>query len=150
VTVFLVAVAMSMALTHALELPGKWRLDEQTYVAVQTIYYPGFTIGGIGEVLAAVATLVLMLITPKSSSRFWWIVAGFVGIATMHAVFWIVTQPVNRCWMKNKQLGRTGRSSFRLVQPRQRKSNPGKGTGSFFASDGNILMLPAQFCRRSP
>jgi hypothetical protein len=41
VTVFLVGVAMSMALAHALEYPGKLRLDERTYLAVQTIYYPG-------------------------------------------------------------------------------------------------------------
>jgi hypothetical protein len=36
-TVFLVAVAMSLALAHALELPGKMRLDKQTYIAVQAI-----------------------------------------------------------------------------------------------------------------
>jgi hypothetical protein len=47
VTVLLVAVAMSLTLAHALELPGKMRLDEQTYRAVQTIYYPGFTFGGL-------------------------------------------------------------------------------------------------------
>jgi len=46
VTVFLVAVAMALALSHALELPGKMRLDKQTYLAMQPIYYPGFTIGG--------------------------------------------------------------------------------------------------------
>ena len=49
VTVFLAAVAMSLALAHALELPGKLRLDKDTYVAVQSIYYPGFTYGGLGE-----------------------------------------------------------------------------------------------------
>jgi hypothetical protein len=43
VTVFLVAVAMSLALAHALELPGKMRLEKATYIAVQIIYYPGFT-----------------------------------------------------------------------------------------------------------
>jgi hypothetical protein len=48
ISVFLVAVAMSMALAHALEFPGKLRLNEQTYRVVQTIYYPGFTVGGIG------------------------------------------------------------------------------------------------------
>jgi hypothetical protein len=121
VTVFLVAVAMSMALAHALEMSGQRRLDEQTYVAVQIIYYPGFTIAGIGEVLAIVATLVLMLITPKSSGSFWWIAAGFVGIATMHAVFWVVTQPVKRYWMKNEQLGRTGQKFFSTGSTTQEK-----------------------------
>jgi hypothetical protein len=46
VTVLLIATTMSLALAHVLELPGKLRLDQQTYLAVQTIYYPGFTIGG--------------------------------------------------------------------------------------------------------
>lgn len=60
VTIFLVGVAMSLALAHALEFPRKLRLDEQTYLTVQTIYYPGFTAGGIGEVLAVISTLILM------------------------------------------------------------------------------------------
>ena len=40
ITMFLVAVAMSMALAHALEYPGKMRLSRETYLATQTIYYP--------------------------------------------------------------------------------------------------------------
>jgi hypothetical protein len=41
---------MGLSLAHALEFPGKKRLDEKQYKAVQTIYYPGFTIGGmVGE-----------------------------------------------------------------------------------------------------
>jgi hypothetical protein len=56
----LVAVSMSMAFTHVLEFPGKMRLDQQTYVAVQTIYYPGFTIGGFAEPLSLMATLALL------------------------------------------------------------------------------------------
>jgi hypothetical protein len=60
ITILLVAVAMSLALAHALELPGKMRLDEQTYRTVQTIYYPGFTFGRLGEGLGMLATLVLL------------------------------------------------------------------------------------------
>jgi hypothetical protein len=30
-----------------IELPGKMRLDKQAYLAVQTIYYPGFNYGGL-------------------------------------------------------------------------------------------------------
>jgi hypothetical protein len=54
ITIFLVAIAMSMAVAHALEFPGKLRLDHKTYATVQTIYYPGFTVAGVGEPLAAV------------------------------------------------------------------------------------------------
>ena len=49
VTVISVSVAMALALAHALELPGKLRLTKEAYYAMQSIYYPGFTIGGIGE-----------------------------------------------------------------------------------------------------
>jgi hypothetical protein len=40
-----VGVVMGLSLAHTLELPGKRRLNREQYLAVQTIYYPGFTIG---------------------------------------------------------------------------------------------------------
>lgn len=43
VSVFLASMAMALSLAHALELPGKLRLDKQTYCAMQPMYYPGFT-----------------------------------------------------------------------------------------------------------
>jgi hypothetical protein len=46
VTLLLVAIAMAQSLAHALEFPGKLRLSREQYLAVQPIYYPGFTIGG--------------------------------------------------------------------------------------------------------
>lgn len=57
--VCLVAVAAALPLiklTHALELPGKMRLDKDAYLATQPIYHSGFTsarrvtvVGGVGE-----------------------------------------------------------------------------------------------------
>ena len=99
-TVFLVAVAMALALAHALEFPGKMRLSKETYIATQSIYYPGFTIGGgFGEGLGLVAVVALALLMPRGSPAFWWTVAGFVALAVMHIIFWTVTQPVNRYWV---------------------------------------------------
>lgn len=50
VTLLLVALAMATRVAHALELPGKMRLPRDTYLAVQSIYYPGFLVGGgLGE-----------------------------------------------------------------------------------------------------
>jgi hypothetical protein len=65
VTVILVALAMVPALAHALELPGKMRLTQEVYVAVQRIYYPGFTIAGISEPAGFLATIVLLFLTPR-------------------------------------------------------------------------------------
>ena len=112
VTVFLVAVAMSMAVAHALEYPGKRRLDEQTYLAVQTIYYPGFSVGGIGEVMAVVATFILMLVMRQRGDAFWLVLTAFVAVVVMHAVFWLVTQPVNKFWLQNQKMGSMGAKFF--------------------------------------
>ena len=113
-TVFLVGTAMTMARAHALEFPGKMRLDEKTYVAVQMIYYPGLTLGGIGEVLAVIATLLLMFLMRNDGVAFWWVLSAFVAVSATHAVFWLFTQPVNRYWLKNQRLGTAGTKFFSL------------------------------------
>ena len=53
ICLLLVAIAMALTLAHALELPGKMLLDRDTYLAIQKIYYPGFTIGGAERCRAA-------------------------------------------------------------------------------------------------
>jgi hypothetical protein len=111
-TVFLTAIAMSLALSHALEYPGKLRLDEQTYTAVQTIYYPGFTIGGIAEPVAAIAVLVLLVIMRDRGAQFPWLMTAFIALVAMHVVFWSVTQPVNRYWLKDQKLSKAGAKFF--------------------------------------
>jgi hypothetical protein len=114
VTVFLVAVAMSLALAHALELPGKMRLDEDTYIAVQRIYYPGFTYGGFAEGLGLLATLVLLLVTPANNPAFWWTLAALVALMAMQAAYWVITHPVNKFWLKDTRLEGFGGGFFSL------------------------------------
>jgi Domain of unknown function (DUF1772) len=123
VTVLLIATTMSLALTHVLELPGKLRLDEQTYLAVQTIYYPGFTIGGICEPLAIIATAVLLLVGPKSQPQFWLTLAACLAIVCTQLVFWCVTQPANRFWLKNQELSTAGERFFGVVETKQAEQN---------------------------
>jgi hypothetical protein len=114
VTVLLVAVAMSLSLAHALELPGKKRLDRDTYFAVQRIYYPGFTYGGLGEGLGMLATLVLLLLTPTNQPAFWWILTALIALVAMHTVYWLVTHPVNKYWLKDTSLQGLGGEFFAL------------------------------------
>jgi Domain of unknown function (DUF1772) len=111
-TVFLVAVAMALALAHALELPGKLRLDRAAYLAVQTIYYPGFTFGGLAEGLGIIATLVLLFLTPTGTIAFRSTLIAFVALIAMHAIYWIVTHPVNKFWLKDQQLSGIGDGFF--------------------------------------
>lgn len=108
----LVAVAMALALAHALELPGKLRLSKDAYLAAQTIYYPGFTIGGLGEGLGLIATLVLAVLTPAGSAAFWLTLGAFVALLAMHAVYWLVTHPVNNFWLKDFELKGAGAGFF--------------------------------------
>ena len=103
-SVILVAIAMALALAHALELPGKTRLGKEQYLAVQTIYYPGFTLGGIAEPAAIIAVLALLLVGPEGTARAWLTAGALVALITMHLVFWIMTQPVNRFWLSDTQL----------------------------------------------
>ena len=112
-TVFLVSIAWAQALAHALELPGKLRLDKDAYIAVQTIYYPGFTIGGaMGEGLGMCATLALLLATDPTDPAFAWTLAEFLALLAMHAIYWIVTHPVNKFWLKDQQLSGVGAEFF--------------------------------------
>jgi hypothetical protein len=109
-TVFLVAIAMALAVAHALELPGKLRLDKKAYYAVQSIYYPGFTIGGIGEAAGTIAAIILLFLTPRASVDFWLTAVAVIGLIGMQGVYWIVTHP------DQSVLGRG-----REVEPSQRR-----------------------------
>lgn len=111
----LVAVTMGLALAHALEFPGKLRLDEATYRAVQQIYYPGFTIGGlVGELGALLVLPVLLFVTPVGSERFWWTAAALGFLVLGHATYWVVTHPINSAWLKHTNLTGLSRSFFML------------------------------------
>jgi hypothetical protein len=115
VTVILVAVGMALPLAHALELPGKMRLGKEAYLAVQPIYYPGFTIGAaVGEAGGMLALLILLVITPYASTRFWWTLAAFVLFVAMHLTYWVVTHPVNNFWIKDLELTGLGATFFSL------------------------------------
>jgi hypothetical protein len=114
-SVVFVAVAMALALAHALEYPGKMRLDRTTYMAMQPIYYPGFTIGGgIGEGLGTILTFALLLVTPADSDQFNWVAAAFASLLAMQAVYWTVTHPVQNFWRDQTRIGPVARRFFGL------------------------------------
>jgi hypothetical protein len=115
VTLMLVALAMATAVAHALELPGKMRLPRDTYLAVQSIYYPGFVIGGgVGEFVGMLGTVALLFLTPIGSTAFWLTLAASASMLLMHLIFWIFTQPVNRFWLRNQQMATAGAAFFEV------------------------------------
>ena len=112
VAVTFVSIAMALALAHALELPGKMRLSEETYRAVQQIYYPGFTFGGVGEGLGLVSLLALLFLTTRGTAAFWLTLAAFIALAAMHGAYWLLTHPVNNFWVKDIQMSKAGSLFF--------------------------------------
>ncbi|MBB4568336.1 DUF1772 domain-containing protein [Rhizobium leucaenae] len=111
-TILVVAVAMALALAHLLELPGKMRLSKEDYLTVQRIYYPGFTIGGVTEPIGALLLLLLLFLTPLNTVTFWLCAAAFAAMVVMHAIFWLLTQPVNNFWLKDVELKGLGAGFF--------------------------------------
>lgn len=112
ITCLLVAAAMAPALAHVLEMPGKMRLDRQHYFVVQRIYYPGFTAAGIAEPGSILATMILAALVPLGTAKFWLVATAFLAMTAMQVVFWTVTQPVNRTWVKDIKLSKSAKVFF--------------------------------------
>lgn len=113
---FLAATVMGQALAHAMEMPGKMRLDRDQYYAVQTIYYPGFAIGGIAEPLSILSAAAALLMAPAGSEVFMLIVGGLAALALTHLLFWLVVQPVNRQWLGSIKLSEAAEHFFHTGQ----------------------------------
>jgi hypothetical protein len=105
VTTLLVSVAMALALAHALESPGKRRLDLQTYRAIQQIYYPGFTYAGVSEPLAIMGLLALIAAGAPERAQILPVVIAFLCVVAMHVVYWVFTHPINRLWLESVEIG---------------------------------------------
>lgn len=130
-TVSLVAIAMALALAHALELPGKLRLAKEQYLAVQPIYYPGFTVGGAAEPLGLLMTLVLLFWMPRGGVAFWLAVGAVVSLVAMHATYWLLTHPVNNFWLKDVDLKGAG-AGFFSFDPFKRTSDPARADWTLY------------------
>ena len=100
VALIVTAIPMALALAHALEHPGKLRLDRDHYTAAQGIYFPGFTLAGPAEPLAPILILVLLALTPAGTPAFWLTAAAAVAAALTHLLYWVLTAPVNKVWAK--------------------------------------------------
>jgi hypothetical protein len=122
-TVILVALAMALALAHALELPGKMRLEQETYYALQPIYYPGFTIGGVSEPAGIILTIILLFLTPMGSADFWLTLVALLGLISMQAVYWLFTHPVNKFWVEGENLDHFSSGFFSFGSNRSRFQN---------------------------
>ena len=140
--VLLVAVAMSLALAHALELPGKMRLSKEAYYAMQPIYYPGFTIGGFAEPAGLILTIILLFVTPLGTADFWLTLAALLGLIAMQATYWLLTHPVNKFWLRGQNLSGLGSGFFSFGS--QPVSNPQRNP---FERNGRTCVIMGIFPR---
>ena len=70
--------------------------------------------GGIGEGLGTLLTLILLLLTPAGTEKFNWIAAAFSSLMVMHLVYWTVSYPVKNSWGRRERLIAAGRRFFGL------------------------------------
>ena len=111
ISLLLLAIVVTTTLGHALELPGKIRLSKEHYLAIQPIYYPGFTIAGAAEPLGLLALLALT-VTTSGGAQFWLMLAALLALAVTHALYWLWTHPVNNFWLKDFELKGAGKGFF--------------------------------------
>lgn len=109
--VIVTSIPMGLSLAHALELPGKYRLDRDSYLTMQSVYYPGFTIGGAAEPLSILIVLVLLPMQLHTLAL-WLEILALIALVAMQAIFWTVTQPANRFWLTGANLSGLGASFF--------------------------------------
>ena len=111
-TLILVVLVVVPSLAHALEMPGKMRLDREHYLAVQPIYYPGFTFIGAAEPLSVIALALLAYFGPTESTPFTLIILALLAMMCVNAVYWMITHPVNSFWLKEQELDGAGKTFF--------------------------------------
>jgi hypothetical protein len=72
----------------------------------------GFTIAGMSAPLGLIATLILLVLTPRGSADFWLTLVAFVGLLGMRAVYGLWTRPVNNFWLQGEKLNAIGAGFF--------------------------------------
>ena len=54
----------------------------------------------------------LMFITDPDRRASWLILTSAAALILMHAIFWTITQPVNKYWLRSQRLTKLGRRFF--------------------------------------
>jgi Domain of unknown function (DUF1772) len=96
VTLLLVALAMTMAFAHLLEMPAKRGLDAELYRTINQNLYWGFgTFGAAIEVGAVLSSIVLAFVVRGRRPAFSLTLTAAVLVVAAHLVFWVFIAPVN-------------------------------------------------------
>jgi hypothetical protein len=95
-TLLLASLSLTMESAHLLELPQKMKYSAQMYSAVNTTLYRYFAVvGGVYQIGAIVAALLLVFFLRSRSDAFRWTLAGALCLLTAFGVWLAVVAPVN-------------------------------------------------------
>jgi hypothetical protein len=50
-----------------------------------------------------VALAVLLYLTSFESSRFWWAATALAMMLAAHSIYWLMTHPANKFWVKRRK-----------------------------------------------
>jgi hypothetical protein len=96
-TFMLIALGMSAAMAHLLEMPAKLEYDGALWLRLlQTLYPPAFgPVAGSLEAGGLLAVVVLAFLVRRRRPAWGWTLVAAVCMAVAHAAFWIWVSPVN-------------------------------------------------------
>ena len=65
------------------------------------------------EPLSIIAIGALAVLTPPQITDFWLVVGALLAMLAMQGVFWLMTQPMNKRWMRNAKLEGVSKTFFK-------------------------------------
>jgi Domain of unknown function (DUF1772) len=97
-----IAIGMSAAFAHLMEMPAKMRYDPALYVKLHRTLYPNFgRIAGAAEILSVLSTAGLALwLRQRRSGAFPSTAAAAGCLAAAHGTFWVLVYPANTTMFK--------------------------------------------------
>ncbi len=111
---------------------------------MQRIYYPGFTAIGAAESLSILILAALLALTPAGTMTFWLLATALFAVVTTHALYWLLTAPVNKVWLSGEALssgaqrffeagGSVNESDWTILRDRWERSHLNRAASSVIA-----------------
>jgi len=123
VCVLSVTVAMAIAVSQALELASKLRLEKALPAGVQALHHPAihnpaFTTGGLAAEGSGLAALTLMILaTPLDIAALGWALLALCSLVAMHAVYWSRMFPANQFTQREPKMSSIAPVGFFATHP---------------------------------
>jgi hypothetical protein len=124
ICVLFVSTAMAIAVTQALELATKSRLERALPAGIQALHHPvihnhAFTTGGLMSEAGGLAALLLLILTvPLEPMALAWAFAALCLLAGMHLAYWIRMHPADHFTQRDPRATSIAPVGFFATHPR--------------------------------